>query len=65
MTAADQPKRHRTVEGGRSRQRRDGPAGGIGQQRMHESFIGDRSGADKAVFRLEEHVHALRHVFRH
>ncbi len=64
MAAADQRERHRAVEGRRSRQCADRPAAGVGQKRMRHALLGDRSGADQAVLRLEKHVEARRHVVR-
>ena len=64
MAAADQPERHRAVEGRSTRQRADRLAAGVGQQRMRHALLGNRAGADQSVLGLEEHVHAFGHVIR-
>jgi hypothetical protein len=62
MSAADQTKGHRAVEGKGARQRTDRASAGIRQQGMRHSLLWDRTGADQSVFRLKEHLQIRRNV---
>ena len=62
MPAANEAERHRAVECAGARQRRDWTAARICEGRMGHTFVGRRANSNHPVLRLEERVHAVRHV---
>ena len=58
MAAADQPERHRAVEGACTGQCADRPAAGVREQWMGHALLGNWSRADQSILRLEEYFEA-------
>ena len=58
MPAADQPERHRAVEGACTGQCADRPAAGVREQWMGHALLGNWSRADQSILRLEEYFEA-------